>query len=184
MLFGATTDIEFFAKQYNHYNVAALIDGVALLNEAGGLRVFFPRNSFVTNTTLTRTSSPRSESQGTPVGNDHIVCYGGSTQAAQVSWHNSSGQLQVCLDDGPVPCRDCGPLCRGNGGVGVDPQDNEHTDIHMYTDSPSYVNQDLECRVSSGPSAFIGVYLKNGGQFVVLHLQPCNQYKSSKYILY
>ena len=124
--------------------------------------MFFPRNSFVTNTILTRTNTPRQKG-GTP-GNDHIACYGGSTQAAQVTWHNSSGQLVVCHKDGnPAPCGDCGPLCAGNSAVGVDPQDNGHTDIHMYTDSPSYVNQDLECQVFGGPSAFIGVYLKNGG---------------------
>ena len=29
------------------------IDGLSLLNEDGELRVFFPNNSFVTNTTLT-----------------------------------------------------------------------------------------------------------------------------------
>ena len=106
------------------------------------------------------------------VGNDHIVCYGGSTQAAQVNvtWHNSSGQqLVVCKGNtGPAPCGDCGSRCGSNGAVGVDPPRNGHTDIHMYTDSPEYVNQDLECRVSSGQSAFIGLYL-NGGQFVVSH---------------
>ena len=132
------------------------------MNEDGDLRVFFPRNSFVTNTTFTHTNSPRIESQGAPAGNDHIVCYGGSTQAAQVTWHNSDGELLLKCGE---PCRDCGGRCRGNGGVNVDPQDNEHTDIHIYTDSTAYMNQDLECRVSSGPSAFIGVYLKNGGEF-------------------
>ena len=65
-----------------------------------------------------------------------------------------------------VPCRECGPICLGNGAVGVDPQEDNiiQTNIHMYTDSTSYVNQDLECQVSSGQSAFIGVYLKNGGE--------------------
>ena len=136
------------------------VDGLSLLNEDGDLRVFFPRNSFVTNTTLTRTNSPRQ--QGGPVGNDHIVCDGGSTTSLQVAWHNSNGgQLQACAS----PCIDCGPLCLGNGAVGVDPQDGVHTDIHMFTDSSAYENQDLECRVSGGPSAFIGVYLKNGGEF-------------------
>ena len=150
------------------YIYPAPVDGLSLLNEDGGLRVFFPRNSFITSTTLTHTNSPRVESPGAPAGNDHIVCYGGSTQAAQVTWHNSSGLLAVCQFHGdPAPCTDCGGLCRGNGAVGVDPQDNGHTDIHLYTDSSSYVNQDLECRVSGGPSAFIGVYLVNGGKFVV-----------------
>ena len=143
--------------------------GLSLLNEDGGLRVFFPRNSFITNTTLTRTNSPRQ--QFVLIGNDHIVCYGGFAEAAQVAWHNSNGgQLAVCKGNtSPAPCDDCGGRCGGNGAVGVDPQDNGHTDIHMYTNSPSYVNQDLQCQVSSGPSAFIGVYLKNGGQFVVSH---------------
>ena len=148
------------------------------MNEDGDLRVFFPRNSFVTNTTLTHTNSPRQ--QGGAVGNDHIVCYSGSTQAAQLTWHSSSGVLlEVCH----VPCGDCGGRCIRNGAVGVDPQDGVHTDIHMYTDSTGYVNQDLECRVSSDPSAFIGVYLKNGGQFVVAHYSTnhpalCTLYQS------
>ena len=122
--------------------------------------MFFPRNSFVTNTTLTHTNSPRQD--GGVVGNDHIVCYGGSIQA-QVRWHNSSDgmQLEPCI----TPCKDCGGRCIRNGAVGVDPQDDEHTDIHMYTDSTAYVNQDLECRVSSVPSALIGVYLKGEGEF-------------------
>ena len=132
--------------------------------------MFFPNNSFVTNTTLTHTDSPRVESPRHPAGNDHIVCYGGSTQPAQVTWHNSGGQLEVCHhSDGPTLCLDCGRRCQGNGGVGVDTQDNEHTDIHMYTNSTAYVNQDLECRVSSGQSAFIGVYLINGGECCVLY---------------
>ena len=146
----------------------APVGGLSLLNEAGGLRVFFPRNSFVTNTTLTHTNTPRGGNYAIVIGNDHIVCYGGDTMAEQVTWHNSSGQLVVCQDHpGPVPCIFCGGRCRNNGGVGVDPPLNGHTDIHMYTDSPSYVNQDLECRVSSGQSAFIGVNLGNGGQLVM-----------------
>ena len=158
----------------NIVSVIALIDGIAILNEAGGLRVFFPRNSFVTNTTLTHTNSPRSGQKASAFGNDHIVCYGGDAEAKQVIWHNSGGgQLVACKSDvGPAPCIFCGGLCQGNGAVGVDPPLNGHTDIHMYTNSPSYVNQDLECRVSGGQSAFIGVYLKNGGEFVGSHLQP------------
>ena len=133
---------------------------MSLLNDDGGLRVFFPRNSFVTNTTLTRTNSPRGSD-----GKDHIVCYGGSTLGLQVTWHNSDGgQLTVCKDHrGPAPCGDCGGRCQDNGAVGVDPPLNGRTDIHMYTDSSAYVNQDLQCRVSIGRSAFIGVYLKRGG---------------------
>ena len=150
------------------------IGGLSLLNEDANVRVFFPRNSFVTNPTLT------------PHG--HIACYGGSTQAAQVTWHNSSGgPLALCrIYSGPAPCESCGSRCVGNGGVGVDPPLNGSTDIHMYTDSPSYVNQDLECRVSGGPSSFIGVYLVAGGEFVmslsnptvqiIQHLGPSNSH--------
>ena len=155
-------------------SVTSLIGGLSILNEAGGLRVFFPRNSFVTNTTLTHTGRPRSETPGGPAGNDHIVCYGGSTQAAQVTWHNSSGgPLSVChVHDGPATCTDCGGLCQGNGGVGVDPPLNGHTDIHMYTNSIAYVNQELECQVSGGQSAFIGVYLVKGSEFGASYSQP------------
>ena len=136
------------------------IDGLSLLNEDGGLKVFFPKNSFITNTTLTHTNSPRME--GGATGNDHIVCYGGNLQASQVPWFNSSGgRLSACV----MPCRDCGGRCVGNGGVGVDPPLTGHTDIHIYTDSPGYVNQDLECQVSGSKSAFIGVYLMNEGEY-------------------
>ena len=141
------------------------------MNEDGELRVFFPRNSFVTNTTLTHTNSPRVESPGAPAGNDHIACYGGDPQATQVTWHNSSGgQLQVCKVKAvngdelvPTACLDCGGRCEANGAVGQDGKENGYTDIHMYTNASAYVNQDLECRVSGGTSAFIGIYLKNGG---------------------
>ena len=149
------------------------VDGLSLLNEDGGLRVFFPRNSFVTNTTLTHTNSPRREGNQA-AGNDHIACYGGDPQAAQVAWHNSGGQLLECLDVvgpgstvEPAPCRLCGGRCLANGAVGQDGPVNGSTDIHMYTNSPAYVNQDLECRVSGGQSAFIGVYLRNGGEQVL-----------------
>ena len=135
------------------------LDGLSLLNKDGGLKVFFPRNSFVTNTTLTHTNSPRGHSPGAPRGNDHIACYG-----SRVTWHNSSG---VRLEDCREPCRDCGPRCVRNGGVGVDKPYLRRNQIHMYTDSTAYVNQDLECRLfdGHGPSAFIGVYLKDGGKF-------------------
>ena len=142
-------------------------DGLSFLNEDGGLKVFFPRNSFVTNTTLTRTNSPRNM-YGGGNGNDHIACYGGDPQAAQVTWHNSSGgALAQCLGGdpaGPIPCEGCGGSCKRNGGVGVDPSLNGHTSIHLFTDNPNYVNQDLQCRVNGGQSAFIGVYLKDGGE--------------------
>ena len=139
-----------------------LIDGLSLVNEAGGLRVFFPRNSFVTNTTLTRTNNPRNGTAA--IGNDHIVCYGSNLQEDQVTWYNNGGtrQLVACA----TPCGDCGGRCRSNGGIGVDPAKNEQTDIHMYTNVASYVNQDLECRAPNGLSAFIGVYLENGGELV------------------
>ena len=58
------------------------IDGVSLVNEDGGLGVFFPNNSFVTNTTFTHSNTPWSD------GKDHIACYGGDPQDAQVTWHN------------------------------------------------------------------------------------------------
>ena len=140
--------------------------GLSFLNEDDGLRVFFPNNSFVTNTTLTKTANnPR------PVGgNDHIACYGGDPQAAQITWHNSSGPLAACIKDNQtVPCEGCGPTCGRNGAVGVDPPQHGHTDIHMFTDDPNYVNQDLQCRVNvpGGQSAFIGVYLNNAGGEVV-----------------
>ena len=34
------------------------IDGVSLVNEDGGFGVFFPNNSFVTNTTFTHSNTP------------------------------------------------------------------------------------------------------------------------------
>ena len=142
------------------------LDDLSLVNEDGGLRVFFPNNSFVTNTTLTHTNSPRME--GGATGNDHIVCYGGSLQTGldQVPWYNNGGtrQLLPCI----TPCLDCGGRCVGNGAIGVDPPLTGQTDIHMFTNSHRYVNQDLECRAPNGLSAFIGVYLKNGGEMVLL----------------
>ena len=128
--------------------------------------MFFPRNSFVTNTSLTYTNTPRAWRPGarTPIGNDHIVCHGGDPQAKQVTWYNSSGEQLVACG---APCIACGRRCQGNGGVGVDPPLNGHTDIHMYINSTAYMNQDLECQVSGGQSAFIGVYLINGGECCV-----------------
>ena len=144
----------------------ALTDGLSFLNEDGGLDVFFPRNSFVTNTTLTHTDTPRKSRFSTDIGNDHIACYGGDPQAAQVTWHNSSGgALAQCIDRGtPTPCVGCGGGCERNGAVGVDPSLNGHTSIHLFTDDPNYVNQDLQCQVNGGQSAFIGVYLSGGGE--------------------
>ena len=138
-------------------------DGLSFLNEDGGLKVFFPRNSFVTNSTLTTTNTPRPDG-----GNGHIACYGGDPNAAQVTWHDSSGgPLAVCLggppNPQPIPCGGCGPVCDGNGAVGLDPPQQGHTDIHMFTGDVNYVNQDLQCRVNGGQSTFIGVYLKMGG---------------------
>ena len=152
----------------------APVGGLTLLNENGDFRVLFPKNSFVTNTTLTHTNTPRRGLGTTVFGNDHIVCYGGDAEAEQVTWHNSNGrQLGECHDGhNPAPCRDCGGICAGNGAVGVDPPLNGHTDIHMYTNTTAYVNQDLECRESGGQSAFIGVYLKNGGEFIVSFSNP------------
>ena len=142
-------------------------DGLSFLNENGGLKVFFPRNSFVTNTTLTHTNSPRNTDPSAGTGRDHIACYGGDPQAAQVTWHDSNGrQLAVCRDGSnqPVLCAWCGVICDNNGGVGVDPPLNGHTTIHLFTDD-TFMNQDLQCRVNGDQSAFIGVYVKNGGGF-------------------
>ena len=83
---------------------------------------------------------------------------------AQVKWHNSDGSLGDC----GAPCLGCGQRCIRNGGVGEDQPVNGRSDIHMFTTLPAYVNQDLECRVSGGQSAFIGVYLENGGEFIKL----------------
>ena len=144
-------------------------DGLSFLNEDGGLKVFFPRNSFVTNTTLTHTDTPRNRFPSTGTGNYHIACYGGDPQAAQVTWHNSSGgALAVCYGRGPnqtAPCEGCGSICERNGAVGVDPSLNGRTSIYLFTDDPNYVNQDLRCRVNGGQSALIGVYVKNEGGF-------------------
>ena len=146
-------------------------DGLSFLNEDGGLKVFFPRNSFVINATLTHTNTPRNVLPATGIGNDHIACYGGDPQAAQVTWHNSSGgALTQCLAGiTPVPCLGCGPACEHNGAVGVDPSLDGHTSIHLFTHDPNYVNQDLQCRVNGGQSALIGVYLMNGGGFSSTH---------------
>ena len=121
------------------------IDGVALLNDDGGVGVFFPNNSFVTNTTLTHTNTPPAG------GNGHIACYG-----AQVKWYHCHQR-----------CVLCGPICIENDGVGLDPPLNGHANIHIFTGSSGYMNQELFCRVSSGQSAFIGVFLKNGGGYMI-----------------
>ena len=140
-------------------------DGLSFLNEDGGLKVFFPKNSFVTDATLTNTNTPRRFMNNPDIGNDHIACYGGDPNAPQVTWHNSSGPLAQCLAGmTPVPCEGCGPVCEGNGAVGVDPSLNGHTSVHLFTNDPNYVNQDLQCQVNGGQSAFIGVYLNNGGE--------------------
>ena len=136
--------------------------------------MFFPRNSFVTNTTLTHTNSPRRNDLFLGTRNDHIVCYGGDPGAPQVAWHNTSGPLTPCAGfANPQPCRGCGVRCRQNGGVGLDPQLNGHTNIHIYTDSTGYRNQDLECRVTGGQSAFIGVYLVDGGRRSMVRCNSC-----------
>ena len=141
--------------------LSILIDGLSLLNEDGGLSVFFPNNSFVTNTSLTHTNTPRNG------GNDHIVCYGTGQFTTTVTWHNSSGERLVQCNQ---TCQECGTRCRRNGGVGVDPSLLKHTHIHMYTNSHAYVNQDLECRSlgSGGLLSSIGVYLKDGGELFIL----------------
>ena len=138
------------------------IDGLSLLNEDGGLSVFFPNNSFVTNTTLTHTNTPRDG------GNDHIVCYGMGQFTTAVTWRSSSGERLAQCDQ---ICQGCGKRkCQRNGGVNVDPTLLKNTHIHMYTNSSAYVNQDLECRLkgSGGSSLFIGVYLKDGGESCIV----------------
>ena len=139
-------------------------DGLSFLNENGGLKVFFPRNSFVTNTTLTSTTN----SPPPTGGNDHIACYGGDPNAAQLTWHNSGGgPLSVCnLNGVPTACTACGPSCQRNGAVGVDAPLNGRRSIHFFLTLSDYKNQDLQCRVnvSGGQSAFIGVYLGGGGE--------------------
>ena len=80
---------------------------------------------------------------------------------AQVKWHNSDGSLEDCSG----PCIACGGRCISNGAVGEDQPVNGRSDIHLFTTSSAYMNQDLECRVSGGKSAFIGVYLKSGREF-------------------
>ena len=82
---------------------------------------------------------------------------------AQRQWQASD--IVRTANYNPSPCGICSLFCQGNGGVGVDPPLNGHTDIRMYTDSTAYMNQDLECQVSSGPSAFLRMYLVNRGQF-------------------
>ena len=125
------------------------IDCVALLNDDGGVGVFFPNNSFVTNTTLTHTNTPPTG------GNDHLACHG-----AQVKWYNRRQQLRECTSKGfATRCELCGSICIENS-MG-------HANIHIFTGSSGYMNQELLCRVSSGQSAFIGVFLKNGGGYMI-----------------
>ena len=134
------------------------IDGVALLNDDGGVGVFFPNNSFVNDTTLTNTTRPPAG------GNDHFGCYG-----AHVTWHNHRQQLRVCTSAQgfATRCVLCGSICIENDGVGLDPPLNGHANIHIFTGSSGYMNQELFCRISSGQSAFIGVFLKNGGGYMI-----------------
>ena len=80
---------------------------------------------------------------------------------AQVKWHNSDGPLEDC----GAPCLACGSRCVRNSGANEDRPVNGRSDLHLFNTSSAYVNQDLECRVSGGPSAFIGVYLKSGREF-------------------
>ena len=137
-------------------------DGLSFLNEDGGLKVFFPNNSFVTNTTLTKTTI------NTRPTDNHIACYGRDPQAAQVTWHNSGGPLAVCnLNGNPVNCTGCGPSCKRNGAVGVNAPLDGRTSVHFFLPLlTDYKNQVLQCQVNipGGQSAFIGVYLKDVGE--------------------
>ena len=105
-------------------------------------------------------------------GNDHIACYGGGPQGPQVTWHNGGGPLKGCknVEGNLLCCEKCGPICIENGGVGVDPPLNGSTDMHMYTGSGDYMNQELICKISGGHLALIGVFLKliNGGEFNII----------------
>ena len=146
----------------------AFIDGLSILNEDGGLSVFFSNNSFVTNSTLTHTKTPRNGR------NDHIVCYGMGQYTTTVTWHNNSGErLERC---GRQKCQGCDSRCQRNGGVGVGLSLLRHTHIHMYTNSSAYVNQDLECQWfgQGSRSSFIGVYLKDGGESCIVQYTCLN----------
>ena len=107
-------------------------------------------------------------------GNDHIVCYGarGDPQGPQVTRHNCGGPLKGCrnVEEKLFCCEKCGPICIENGAVGVDPPLNGSTDMHMYTGSGDYMNQELICKISGGHLALIGVFLKliNGGEFNII----------------
>ena len=105
---------------------------------------------------------PRMENSLHIPGDDHIVCYGGDPGAAQVTWHSTSQQLVTCGGNSPTLCLSCGGICQGNGGIGQDPPLNGSTSIFIYTNSSGYRNQDLQCR-AGGQSAFMGVYLVDGG---------------------
>ena len=98
---------------------------------------------------------------------------------AQVKWHNSDGPLESCV----TPCTACGGKCGRNRGVGEDPPVNGRTNIHLYNTSNAYVNQDLECQVS-GKSAFIGVYLKNGGELVLYVTHACVPNSTTLNVMY
>ena len=117
------------------YVLALYTDGLSLLNECGNLRVFFPRSSFVTNTTLTHTNSPPTYN-GVATSHNHIVCYGGDTTMAQVKWHNSNGPLEDC----GAPCQACGGKCKRNGGVGEDQPVNGRSDIHLFNTSLTHLH--------------------------------------------
>ena len=52
-------------------------------------------------------------------------------------------------------------ICIKNGGVGLDPPLSGYVNIHMFTGSSNYVNQELICQIAGGHSALIGVLLKN-----------------------
>ena len=80
---------------------------------------------------------------------------------------SSGGRLEGCGGQ----CQGCGPKCQHNGGVGVDPSLLEHTHIYLYTDSSTYMNQDLECQMlgPGGMPTSIVVYLKIEVRCYVVH---------------
>ena len=126
---------------------------------------FFPRNSFITNATLV------DESRLNTIGT--VRCYGGNPTEFDVAWfRNASSRLGRC----PNTCGSiCATRCQSNGVVQYDASYPNVAVIHVLTEASArdinnYINQDLECRVTNGSSAFLGVYLRDGGWCVVHRL--------------
>ena len=123
---------------------------------------FFPRNSFITNATLVDES--RLDTIGT------VRCYGGNPTEFDVAWYRGdSSELHHC------PCRRfcycrryCASQCQSNGVIQYDVSTPGVAVIHVLTEasahnSSNFLNQDLECQVTNGPAAFLGVYFRDVG---------------------